>query len=91
MGWGHMWGYGYGNGLVGNGNYWWMGLIGMALQLIFWIALIVIGVKLFRNYSTKTPVSHYIQDNSMNILRERYAKGEIDSEEYQRRKDDLSK
>ena len=42
MGWG-MWGYGagYGNGFLGNGNYWWMGLIGMALQLIFWIALII--------------------------------------------------
>ncbi|MDI6877898.1 MAG: SHOCT domain-containing protein [Desulfitobacteriaceae bacterium] len=94
MGWGNMWGYGgysgYGNGLLGNGNYWWMGLIGMALQLAFWIALIVIGVKLFRNYSSRTTVGHYTRDNNpLDILRERYARGEIDAEEYQRRKNDL--
>ncbi len=92
MGWGNMmWGYGsgYGNGFLGNGNYWWVGLIGMAVQLIFWIALIVIGVNLFRNYITKAPVGHYSKDNPLNVLRERYARGEIDSEEYSRRKHDL--
>ncbi|KJR47331.1 hypothetical protein UF75_2323 [Desulfosporosinus sp. I2] len=92
MGWG-MWGYssGYGNGFLGNGNYWWMSLIGIALQLIFWIALIVIGVKLFRGYGSRTPVGYHAPNNALDILRERYARGEIDAEEYQRRKQDLSK
>lgn len=91
MGWG-MWGYGsgYGNGFLGNGNYWWMGLVGIVLQLAFWIALIVIGVKLFRHYSTRTPVGHNVQNSALDILRDRYARGEIDAEEYQRRKQDLT-
>ena len=58
MGWGNMWNYGYGSSFLGNGNYWWMGLIVMAMQLIFWIALIGIGVKLFHNHSSKAPVGH---------------------------------
>lgn len=92
MGWGNMmWGYGsgFGNSFLGNGNYWWVGLIGMALQLIFWIALIVIGVKVFRSFRTKASVGYYKNDNSMEVLRGRYAKGEIDSEEYHRLKQDL--
>ena len=89
MGWGNMWGYGYSNGFWGNGNYWWMGLLGMAIQLLFWIALIVIGVKLFRSYSSRTPVGHHSKDNSLDILRERYARGAIDADEYNRRKHDL--
>ena len=90
MGWGNtMWGYG--TGIWGSGNYWWMGLIGMAVQLVFWVALIVIGINLFRSYRSRTQVGHYSQNSALDILRERYAKGEIDSEEYNRRKQDLVK
>lgn len=99
-GWGNMWNYGYGNGWGGNGGYWWVGLIGLALQLLFWIAIIVIAVKLFHSYEMRTSrgaghnqhnAAAFPQqgDRSLDILRERYARGEIDTEEYQRRKNDL--
>lgn len=94
MGWGH-WGMmgGYGPGYYGNygtGNYWWMGLIGMVLQVIFWIAVIVIVWRLVRKNSfNRSGSPSHREDNALSILRERYAKGEIDTEEYTRRKEDL--
>ncbi|WP_407947651.1 SHOCT domain-containing protein [Paradesulfitobacterium ferrireducens] len=41
------------------------------------------------NHSSKAPVGHS-KDSSLDLLRERYSRGEIDSEEYNRRKHDLS-
>ena len=66
-------------------------------MLVFW-ALIVLGIVfLWRNLSSgKAPRGRNepeaLQDRSdraLEILRERYAKGEIDDEEFQRRKRDL--
>ena len=89
-GWGNMGGWGYGPGIYANGNFGWIGmLIGMGIQLLFWIVIILIAVKLFRNYSHKTHIGNLSNSSALNILRERYAKGEIDTEEFNRRKQDL--
>jgi putative membrane protein len=93
MGWGNMmWGYGsgYGNGFWGNGNYWWMGLVMMAFQLLFWGLLIWFGVALFKKVRGNS-LSTYGRNDALDILRERYARGEIDTEEFRRRKEDLIK
>ncbi|GAB6171826.1 hypothetical protein JCM15765_13040 [Paradesulfitobacterium aromaticivorans] len=93
--WGNMmngWGYGPGvNGYGYSGGYWWMGLLGMAFQLIFWLALIGIGVYFYRRYANRIPTGTgtFGRSNALDILRERYARGEIDAEEYQRRRQDL--
>ena len=91
MGW---WGYGpgYNAGYGLNNGYWWTGLIGMAVQLIFWIALILIGVYFFRRLGPRVSSGSFVRnDASLDILRERYARGEIDSEEYERRKQNLQR
>jgi putative membrane protein len=75
-----MWGYGPSWG--------WMGLVMMAAQILFWGLLIWFGVTFFRRSSGYTQ-SEPIQNNALNILRERYARGEIDTEEFNRRKEDL--
>lgn len=95
MGWGFgngIMGWGFGNGFYGypgNGGFWWMGLVGMAVQLIFWIIIISLGIFLFRRYSPRPSNSSHGFNNALNLLQERYARGEIDSDEYQRRKADL--
>lgn len=66
-----MWGGGY-------------GIFGGLMMLIFWgivIALIVLAVRWFSESGTRT--SHR---DAMETLRERFAAGDIDEEEYQRRK-----
>ena len=82
-------GFYWGNGI--NSGYGWMGLIGMAIQLIFWIALILLGVYLFRHFVRPggSSSSFVRNDTSLDILRERYARGEVDLEEYQKRKEEL--
>ncbi|MHB1652577.1 MAG: SHOCT domain-containing protein [Desulfitobacteriaceae bacterium] len=82
-------GFYWGNGV--NNGYWWAGLIGMAVQLIFWIGLVMLGIYLFRRIGRPgVSFGSSVRNNaSLDILRERYARGEIDSEEYQRRKQNL--
>jgi len=60
------------------------GVLMFLLPLLFWaglIALIVWGVMQLRGGSTRKP---------LDILKERYARGEINREEYERLKRELS-
>lgn len=79
-----MWGYGPG---FSGGNWFW-GLVMMAVQVLFWVLIIWFGVSLFRKGNERTDTVK-VRTDAMDILRERYARGEIDSEEFQRRKEDL--
>lgn len=84
--WGNMMG-GWGNGGYGGGGYGWMGII---MSLIFGIGIILLGIYLFRRNSSQVHTNGLGKQNSgLDILRERYAHGEIDSTEYQSRKQDL--
>lgn len=89
-----MGGWGYGTGIggyyaTGGNGYWWGGILGMAMQLILWVAIIALGVYLFRRYGSRVGVNTSRNGSALDILRERYARGEIDKGEYERRKDDL--
>lgn len=69
---------------------WWIGLLSMAMYLIFWAVVIVFAVKLFKKYfgDRATPLN-LEEDSALKILRERYARGEIDAEEFKQKKSDL--
>ncbi len=76
----------------------WGGMIfGGLMMLLFWGGLIVLAILAFRALSrsggwgsrgVNTPVSRS-EDNALAILKERYAKGEIDKEQYERMRSDL--
>ncbi|KLU63850.1 MULTISPECIES: SHOCT domain-containing protein [Desulfosporosinus] len=66
-----------------------LGFLGMALHFILWILLIVFVVKVIRGHRNGYHVLSKRNDYALDILRERYAKGEIDVEEFNRRKEDL--
>ncbi|MDR3587521.1 MAG: SHOCT domain-containing protein [Desulfosporosinus sp.] len=84
-GWGNMmgrWGTSY-------GGYGMIGRMGIFMPLIFGIGIILLGIYLFRHCTSRVHTGTMGKQSGMDILRERYARGEIDSGEYQGRKSDL--
>ena len=73
-----------------DGNIWWLGALMMIVMIIFWggiIALIIWAVMRFtRGTGSNTPQ----RSDPLDIAKERYARGEITKEEFDRIKRDLS-
>jgi putative membrane protein len=68
----------------------WGGWIVMSLSMVaFWALVIFAGVAIFRGTGSTGPVDGGAVRDPMWILDERFARGEIDAEEYQARKDVL--
>lgn len=73
-----------------NGGWGWMGfgMIGMSL---FWILLIVAIVALVNGaWRSGTSAERPQEKTALDILKERYARGEIEKEEFEQKKHDLA-
>jgi putative membrane protein len=88
------WGGGYGGGGMGPGMMggWGMGWFGGIFMIVFWV-LVIIGLVflikwLIQSTKGEKEVAR-VGSRALDILRERYAKGELDKEEFQRMKADL--
>lgn len=69
----------------GFGGMWGIGM--MLFMLLFWglvIAAIVLGIRWLISQGKQSP-----SDSALEILRQRYARGEINKEEFEARKRDL--
>ena len=75
--WGHMGDYGWGWGGMG---------IGM---LLFWVLLIAAIVLLFKSSSGFGGAGHSREKSALDLLSERYARGEIERDEFIQKKKDL--
>ncbi len=78
---GMMGGYGWGGG-------WGLGMVGMLL----WWVLIVLGIVLLAKWVfSGSPGRHHREaaGRALEILKERYARGEIDKKEFEEKKRDL--
>jgi len=87
-------GYGYGpqwgmmGGWGGDGGF---GPIGMIIWLVILIAIVALVVWLVR--SLASPTSHHLppqRSAGLDVLEERYARGDINREEYLQKKRDLA-
>jgi putative membrane protein len=73
---GHMWGD------------WWMWLVGILVMFLFWggvIALVIFAIRAVARTSrdkNEPSSTSYYQHNPIEILKERYARGEISRDEY---------
>lgn len=74
--------YGFGHMMWGGDHGMW-GLIGM---IVFWGLIIAVAVFAFR---ALTGLRGSGERDAMDVLKERYARGEIDDEEFRRRKQEL--
>ena len=82
-------GCGMGPGMMGN---WGMGWFGMILMMVFWI-LVIIGLVFLIKWLIQTTSSGNTDrrtgPKAIDILEERYARGEISKEEFETIKQDL--
>ena len=76
----------YGWGYGGSGM--WIGMI--LFWLFFLLILVGIGLFIWWLVSAQTRPQRHIESSAMEILKERYAKGEISKEEFEEKKKDLS-
>jgi putative membrane protein len=84
-----------GQGMMGPGMMNWgggMGWGGSIIMMAFWIAVIVGIIFLIRWVVLSTDRRHETksEDSAMDILRNRYAGGEINKEEFEEKKKDLN-
>ena len=73
------------------GSFGWWGMgFGMVFMLLFWV-LVILGIAvLIRWLLAQSPPSSGARDKTpLEIVQERYARGEIDREEYEQKKRDL--
>lgn len=70
------------------GNFSWFGLLLFGLAFLIIVILIITGIFLLIRYSKKEQ-QRFTSNRSLEILQERFAKGEIDEDEYRRRKEVL--
>lgn len=83
-------GWGMGPGMMGYG--WGMGWIGMIFMIVF-LSLLIIAIVFLVKWLIQTTAGSkkmYSESNkALDILKERYAKGEIDKAEFDAKKKDL--
>jgi putative membrane protein len=75
-----------GSGMMGN---WGMGWFGMIFMMIFWILLIVgmvFIIKWLVQSTSRDKTSESGGSHALEILKERYARGEIDKNEFESKK-----
>jgi putative membrane protein len=90
-GYGGYGGWGMGSGMMGGYG---MGWFGDILMIVFWILIIVGLVFLIKWLIQSTGRDKTIGSSgnrSLEILKERYARGEIDKEEFETKKKDLAR
>jgi putative membrane protein len=68
--------------------WWWFPLHGL-LSVIFTVAIIVLIVALFRGRRSYPYPDYRARSQALQILEERYARGEIQRDEYLQKKQDL--
>ena len=64
------------------------GLGGGIMMLIFWVVIIILIVWAVKEFSGKKDIES--KSSALDILKERYAKGEINKEEFETKKKDLA-
>ena len=76
----------YWNAFCGSAAGWWLGL-GPLFMMVIGLMVVFSLSRLFAG--RKEVTGGIISDSALDILRQRYARGEISEEEYMQRKDNL--
>jgi putative membrane protein len=66
------------------------GGFGMSFMWIFWVAIMVVVIALAWLYTGKGKRSENSVPSALEVLKQRYAKGEINKDEYEEKRKDLT-
>jgi putative membrane protein len=67
----------------------WMYMIGPIFMILFWAAIILLIIWLYKQI--RGPQEAVQMESALNILKKRYAMGDIDKKEFEEKKKDLEK
>lgn len=85
-----MMGYWWPNMMGGFGPWGMGGALGWILMVLFWVLAALLVVYLVRGLVRTGGSVNHPEKTPLDILKERYAKGEINKEEFEQKKKDLS-
>lgn len=77
--------YNFGN----NPMSWGFGFFGWIFMVFWWVLIIAVIVTLIKWLMSQSRDTHNHEKSALEILKERYAKGEIDKKEFEEKKKDL--
>lgn len=85
-------GPGYGGWGPGSMGWGMMGWFGPIMMLAFWAVIIIAAIFFIRRLMTSSRGgdSHRTEDSALEILKKRYARGEINKEEFEEKRKDLN-
>ncbi len=72
------------------GYYGWGMGFGWILMIVFWV-LVILGIVMLAKFIARSGRQGATEESALDILRKRYASGEITAEEFKKIKDDISK
>ncbi len=78
----------WGNDGYGVMGYGWM-IFGWIFMILFWTVIILLIVWLYKQIKGPEAEPTVMEETSLEILKKRYARGEIDKKEYEEKKKDL--
>jgi putative membrane protein len=85
------WGMGMGSGMMSHWGFGWFGGISMIILWILLLTVLVSFIIWLAHSGSRYHTAGNVTDHALTILRERYARGEIEKEEFESRKKDLTR